>query len=81
MSDALAGQASRGHKPATRRPKEAKEKPKQPAIDIYRISAAAFRLNLKKEENTCFATSIFEIDRELGARTSGQHRSSLEAAC
>jgi hypothetical protein len=40
----------------------------KPAIDICGISAAAFSLNLKKEENTFFTVSLFEIDRELEAR-------------
>lgn len=40
-------------------------------IDICGISAAAFKMNLRKEENVFFATSLFEIDRELEAR---EHR-------
>src|SRR4051794_21149624 len=38
-------------------------------IDICGISAMAFQANLKREENIFFATSLFEIDYELTART------------
>jgi transposase InsO family protein/predicted aspartyl protease len=60
--------ASDGPGSAKRRPITAEEKQSQQPIDICSISAAAFRLNLRKKENVCFATSIFEIDRELEAR-------------
>ena len=50
--------------PQARRQINGQEKP---TIDICSISVAAFRLNLKRKENTFFATSLFEIDRELEA--------------
>jgi hypothetical protein len=37
-------------------------------IDLYGISAAAFRLNTNRPENTLFATSFYEIDKELESR-------------
>jgi hypothetical protein len=37
-------------------------------INICRIIVAAFRLNLKKEENIFFTILLLEIDRELGDR-------------
>ncbi|KAH0553165.1 hypothetical protein GP486_006651 [Trichoglossum hirsutum] len=67
--------ALRGRELVPRRLKKPKEEPRQPAINICRISAAVFYLNLKKKENICFATSILEIDRELKARAPDQPES------
>jgi hypothetical protein len=71
MCNELEGQAIRSQEPAPHRPIEDKEELRQPIIDICRISAAAFQLNLWKKKNTLFATSIFEIDRELEAQAPG----------
>ena len=46
-----------------------------PTIDICGITAAAFRLNLKKKENMFFTTSLFELDCELKARDPSEHPS------
>src|SRR4051812_13751654 len=55
--------------PSSTRPiKQRSEKQRKPTIDICGISTAAFWLNLRKEENTFFTTSLFEITRELEAR-------------
>src|SRR3954453_5512360 len=41
----------------------------KPTIDICGISAVAFQMNLKREENIFFATSLFKINCELTAHT------------
>ena len=44
------------------------EPQKPTTIDICSISAAAFYINLKREQNELFITSLYEIDRELERR-------------
>ena len=74
MHDELKGQLQpkKEHKAesACCRPAVAKEKLDYSSIDIFRISVAAFQLNLQKKENTLFVTSIFEINKELEAQKS-----------
>ena len=81
MSDALTGRALCGREPAPRRLKKPKKETEQLATNICQISAAAFCLNLKKKENTCFTTSILEIDRELEAHAPDQPDSDPPEAC
>ena len=66
MSDELAGRAPCGETSTPQRLRRQEEK--KPTIDICRITAAAFRVNLHRKDNELFRTSIFEIDRELTAR-------------
>jgi len=54
--------------PTTYQTKQRQERWRKPLIDICGISPAAFKANLKRAENTFFTTSLFEIERELGAR-------------
>ena len=66
--DALEDEAPREAQSALRRVKQKQERIKKPSIDICRITAAAFRINLKRKENVFFTTSLLEIDRELRDR-------------
>jgi hypothetical protein len=68
MYNELKGRTAQNASKTLHRVKQEKERQQKPTIDICGISAAAFWLNLQKENNIFFATSMFEIDRELKAR-------------
>jgi hypothetical protein len=68
MSSELKGRVSRSTGSIPRRPMQKEIKQRKPTIDICNISAAAFQVNLQREDNIFFTTSMFEIDRELEAR-------------
>jgi hypothetical protein len=70
MHDELRGRAPQKTEADPRRFKQKERKVYQPAINICGITAAALRLNLRQKDNILFATSMFEIDRELEARES-----------
>jgi hypothetical protein len=68
MREELGGRVLQSKEAGPRRPVQENKKPRGPAIDICGITAAAFRVNLRRKENVLFATSMYEIDRELETR-------------
>ncbi len=49
---------------ATKYPKQTSPTP-TPSLDICKISAVVFYLNLRRKETELFSVSLYEIDREL----------------
>ena len=62
-------------------PRKAKGYPERAfstSLDIYKISAVAFHLNLRRKETELFSVSLYEIDRELESRQLANDPDNLE---
>jgi hypothetical protein len=70
MREELQGKSPRDTKPPRLRPWHEKTVQKAFSIDICSIMAAAFRVNLRRENNILFVTSLYKIGRELESRAS-----------
>src|SRR4051794_17730092 len=68
MQEEFKGKPPRDREAARPRPKHKKGVQSTFFIDICGITAAAFQANLRRENNTFFATSLYEIGRELEDR-------------